>query len=166
MAVNLIDIRTAVQNYLNTSVSVSISALVPDVPSTINRNEEFTFSVTATNAPAPNGISLVNVRYHVRVANSSVAKLIVPATVTARSGASATSTLLVAGALVSQMFLFPADNSLTVGDSDTVAGLKGKAGGAVGTTQILFDIFADPDLDFLFPKNENSPITVTNVNVV
>ena len=170
MAINLQEIRTAFQTYVDTKVSVSISALAPAVPGTINPDEEFTFSVTVTNAStASGGISLVNVRYHIHVANPSVAKLIVPpvATATTRSGPTTAFPTLSPGTQVSEMFLFPISDTLGAGgDSDTISGLKGKSGGAVGTTSIRFDIHADPDLSFLFPTNEISAQASRTLNIV
>ena len=55
------------------------------------------------------------------------------------------------------MFLFPTDNVLGVGDSDTISGLKGK-GLALGNGSIFCHVHADVDLDYLFPKS------LTNLN--
>jgi hypothetical protein len=174
MPINLLDLRGAVQSYLNTKVTVSLSTFAPDVPATINPNEEFSFSVTATNADAANGgVRLVNVRYHLKVVARSVAKLLVPTNsplaligVTARSGPLETDTVLAPGTEVAEMYLFPFNNlgvavdnkTLDVGEADTLSNLKGIAGGGIGATDIKFDILADVDLNFLFPKNENSAV--------
>ena len=174
MAIELKDIRTAVRVYLNTKVAVSISPLVADVPGVISPNEGFTFSVTAINAASTEGgIALRNIRYHLSVANSSVAKLVVPPTTVAITRAipavpvaGTTDITLTPGTQVKEMFLFPlADRTLTTGDTDTISGLKGRAG-ALGNTEINFDILADPDLEFLFPKNENSFTTSRPLSVV
>lgn len=171
MAINLQDIRTAVHDYLATKVTVSISALTPAVPGTLNPNEEFTFSVTATNAATTvGGIKLINVKYHLKVTNSAVAKLIVPPATTAkaRNGPSSSSDTLTPGTQVTEMFLFPVGDKsqLAAGETDTISGLKGKSGVAAGNTQITLECRADPDLDFLFPKNENSAPFPRTVNVV
>jgi hypothetical protein len=55
--------------------------------------------------------------------------------------------------------------TLDVGESDTLSNLRGVAGNGVGTTDIKFDILADVDLDYLFPKSENSAITRREVVV-
>lgn len=169
MAINYLqEIRAAVQNYLDTKVKVSISALVADVPNMISPNEGFTFSITASNANTYNGgIRLVQVSYHLMVENPAVAKLIVPpvATATARSGPSPLAHTLSPGLEVYEMHLFPADHSLNVGDSDTIAGLKGIAKG-LGATNINFHISADPDMDYIFPKYEDSARVTRAVNVV
>lgn len=169
MAVNLLDIRAAVRTYLDTKVVVSISALAPAVPGTINPAEDFAFSITASNAAAAaGGIRLVNVSYHLSVANATVAQFIVPPTsvATARSGPSSLSPPLAPGALVSTMYLFHRDNDLDVGEFDTVANLKGRSGNGVGTTQISAHVHGNPDPDFIFPKAETSPDGVRTVNVV
>jgi len=172
MAIELKDIRTAVRVYLNTKVAGSISTLRPDVLNTLNPNEGFSFSVTATNAAsADGGIALSNVRYHLIVNDTHFARLMVPpitiATTRAISKADGPgSTPLNPGTLVKEMFLFPVDHTFTAGDTDTISGLKGKAGVEAGKTIISLDILADPDLEFLFPRNENSATATQTVDVV
>jgi hypothetical protein len=63
------------------------------------------------------------------------------------------------------MYLFPTDNKLTVGDSDTISALKGKAL-ALGNANINCHIHADPDLDYLFPKGQVGTDGTRNVVVV
>jgi hypothetical protein len=157
MSIELTDLRTAVQVYLNTKVKVSVSELVAAVPNTINPGEGFTFSVTARNAAiADGGIALSNVRYHLRVADSTIGKLIVPPT-TIGTAKSLGGNDLTPGAQVTEMFFFPLDerNRLGQGEADTISGLRGKAG-VLGTTNIRLEILADPDINFLFPRNGNS----------
>jgi len=186
MTIVLRDLRTAVQNYLDTKVTVSISALTPAGGTTIQPNETFTFSVTGTNTAAPDAIRLVNVRYHVKVVNPTVAKLVVPASnpdasgIKYKSGSGGLFTVdLSPNAEVSEMYLFPPVDSgfpfpsdkagdLDPGDSDTITGLKGKAAPALGggITQITCRILADPDLDFLFPQNEDNPSATKALTVI
>jgi hypothetical protein len=189
MAIVLRDIRTAVQNYLDTHVTVTISAPTPASGVTIQPNETFTFSITGTNSASPDAIRLVNVRYHVSVANPAVAKLVVPATnpfpavngitYKARSGFFGPLVDLAPNAEVGEMFLFPSPSSsagpifidragdLDVGDSDTIS-LTGKAGAAAagGNSQISCNIIAEVDLDFLFTKNEDSPTATRSLVVI
>ena len=155
----------------------------------INPNEQFTFSVTATNSSAADAIRLVNVRYQVSVANPAVGKLVVPATNPDANGIRYRGPVgifagplvdLAPNAEVGTMFLFPPASStggpifieragdLDVGDSDTISGLKGKAGPGAGggNSQITCRILAEPDLDFLFPKFEDSPTATRVLNVV
>jgi hypothetical protein len=166
MPIVLSDIRTAVQTYLNTNVTTTISAVVPAVPGTLNPGEEGTFNVTITNAVV-GGIRLTNVVYHLTTSNSSVLNLKVPAAATAvaRSGVSSASPVLAPNAFVTEMFLFPVDNSLDVGDSDSLNGLKVKAIG-LGNADITCHVHADPDENYLFVKGENSTTTNRAVSVV
>ena len=60
------------------SITTTVSVPAPDVPATINPNEEFTFSVTAANTAA-NTIRFVNVTYHLTISPSAVGQLKVPA---------------------------------------------------------------------------------------
>src|SRR5438309_486823 len=81
MTINLRDLRTAVRDYLDSKVTVTISAPTSTSGSNIIQPHEiFTFSIIAKNAASPDGIRLVNVRYHVRTLNPAAAKLVVPAT--------------------------------------------------------------------------------------
>jgi hypothetical protein len=157
MAISLPDLRTACTSYMSASVTTTVSVPVPDVPGTINPNEEFTFSVTATNAALPAGIRLANVVYHLTCSPNTVVQLKVPASPPARSSADATAPTLAVGSFVSGMFLFPTDNALDVGDTDTIAGLKGK-GLALGAGTIYCHVHADPDLNYLLPPG------LTNLN--
>jgi len=158
MTINLQEIRKAVQDYLDHKVNTSISKLTPDVAGTINPDEEFTFSITATNPKTENGgIRLINVRYHLHSTDPAKVKLKVPpvATATARSGYSSSDAVLAPDTLVADMYLFPTEDTLDVDDIDTISGLKGKAL-ALGNPNISFRIYADVDMDYLFPKNQNS----------
>lgn len=173
MAINLQDLRTSVINYVDTKVTVSISALTPSSGASINPNEEFTFKLSATNANAASGgIALKSVIWRVWVQNEAIGKLIVPAApMVARSGLSSGSSVLAAGSQVKEMFLFPpndsAGNYLGVGDIDTIS-LKGKAGAgaAGGSTPIQFKIYADADMDWLFPKSQDSASASKTLSVV
>lgn len=180
MTINLKDIRTAVQNYLNTKVNVSISTVKPQTGTQIGQNEEFCFSITVTNASITNGgIALKNVRYRLWVEYPNVAKLIVPAApLVARNGYYSDSTVLNAGTQVSDMVLFPPTekNYLNVGDSDTIgtinysptAEIRGKSGtpSSGSTTNISFRVYAEVDLDHLFPKHEDSSSALRKITVL
>jgi hypothetical protein len=76
--------------------------------------------------------------------------------------------MLPPGMPVSEMFLFPTSNDNNVLDVDhhnSITGLKGIAGNGIGNTEIRFDVIAEPDLDFLFPKQEHSSISSKVVSV-
>ena len=166
----LTDIRTAVAGYANTNVTTTISTPVPDVPGTVNPDEEFSFNITATNAGAPDGIALINVRYHLSVSGAGV-QLIVPAETLAiaRAGATDSFAQLTPGALVGSMSLFPVSldgQSLGIGDSDALNGLKGKAGSGTGVGTLSVHAHVDPDVDALFPKERLNLSGTRSVNVV
>ncbi|MGH9835195.1 MAG: hypothetical protein ACREBD_29270 [Blastocatellia bacterium] len=178
MPINLLDIRSAVQSYLDTKVTVTLSEFRAEVPNAISPNERFTFDITAANANAANGgLRLINVRYHLKVVNPAKAKLIVPnqgavGGWTPRSGPLETAPELTQGTEVSEMYLFPYNlldapdtKTLNVGESDTITNLEGKAIN-LGATDIQFDILAEVDLDYLIPKNENSSMTSRQLRVV
>jgi hypothetical protein len=183
MTINLRDLRTAVRDYLDSKVTVTISAPTSTSGSNvIPSHAVFTFSITAQNAASPDGIRLVNVRYHLRTLNPAAAKLVVPATNPDVNGIRYKGLLhqpvlaffdLIPNTEHDETFLFPPASpvgttlpidragDLDVGDSDTISGIKGKTGvgggveGAVSGT-ITCRVIAEPDLDFLFPKNEDT----------
>lgn len=173
MPINLQEIRTAVQTYLDTRVTVSISAITPATGSSIQPNENFSFSITVTNASAvAGGIALKNVRYCIWLDNYTVGKIIVPAApMVARTGWLTSDPVLAAGTQVNgNMYLFPPNenNYLDPGESDTIS-LTGRAGAAAaagGTTNIRFKIRAEADLAYLFPKHEDSPSTSRSLVVI
>jgi hypothetical protein len=159
------DIRTAAIAAVTTQVTSTVSAVTADVPVAVSPGEEFTFSVTAANTGA-DAIGLANVTYHLTVPSfPAILQLKVPASPPARASNDPAAATLAVGSFVTSMFLFPTDNKLTVGDSDTISSLKGKAL-ALGNANISFHIHAEPDLDFLFPKGTGGTNGTRNVVVV
>ena len=75
MSIDLSDIPAAVADYLNTQVTTAISTLTP-TSSTLNPNEEASFTVTVTNI---GDVRLTDVKYHVQISPATIAKLKVPA---------------------------------------------------------------------------------------
>lgn len=150
-----------------------------------NEDFTFTLTAKNADA-ANGGVPLRDVVWHVRVDNDAVGKLYVPTTgMTARSSLSTTSdsNKLTTGSQVKEMYLFPnslvfphipalsptllpdlsirfpihfpdSANYLGVGDTDSI-NLKGK-GIAGGVTAIQFKIYANIDMSWLFPDNQNS----------
>ena len=153
MAINLKDIPEAVKDYMNTQINVTITPFVPSAGTSVNPNETFTFDVKATNNGA---IPLKNVKYKVWSVNPNIAKVRVPA--------GGTATDLAGNSLAANddvgVFVFNPSGSvfdLLAGDTDTIH-LTGKAanGASGGTTGIRASVFADIDLDLLFPKGEDT----------
>jgi len=178
MTVVLRDIRTAVQNYLDTHVAVSISPITPKTGTVVNKSELFTFTVSVTNSSAADAIRLVKVRYHLHVQTPAVAKLVVPATNPDAQGITYKNlpggdfaSNLAPNAEVADMYLFPSPSNflgegsgdLDVGDKDTIE-VTGR-GLVVGGTDIKFRVLAEADLDFLFPHFEDSATVVQKVDV-
>jgi hypothetical protein len=160
------DIRQAVRSYLDSRVTCSISTVIPDVPNALSPNEGFTFSITAKNAgnADPDSARLKNIGYHVWIVETAKAKLIVPPA-TKGTAYQASNSIVVLPPIVngkpnevSSYYLVPPEGDfkfLDVDETDTIEGLRGIAK-QLGTFTIKFDIHADPDMDWLFPKNENS----------
>lgn len=164
MTVTLNDLRSAVISYVDTSVTTSISTLVADTPNAISPNEGFSFSVTATNTGAPTGIPLVKVVYHLSISPGSVCKLQVPLVPIARASNDPSAAPLLGGTFVTEMYLFPDNDTLAVGDSDTISGLRGKAL-ALGQATISFDVHAEADLNYVFPTTTTDPDSTRLVSV-
>ena len=167
----LTDIRTAVANYATTNITTSITTLVPDVPGVINPpHEEFTFGVVATNAGAPDGIALVDVRYHLSASGAGVRLIVPPESIAlARASGDATDPTLTPGDIVSTYFLFPITpdgQSLGIGDGDAINGLKGRAGASTGVGTLTVHVHVNPDVDELFPQERTSLNATRPVNVI
>ena len=67
--IELADIPAAVADYLDTNVTTTISTVTPghkhqDV---LTPGQDGTFIVTVENAPSPDGIRLINVKYHLKI---------------------------------------------------------------------------------------------------
>jgi hypothetical protein len=170
------DIRQAVQSYLDNRVSCSISTVIPDGPTVLSPKEGFTFSITAKNAGAadPDSARLKNIGYYVGIVETDKAKLIVPPITKGTAYLSNNSIVplppLVNGKEneVNSYFLRPPEGDfkvLDVGETDTIEGLRGIAK-ELGNFTIKFNIHADPDMDWLFPKDENSGIAARSTRIM
>jgi hypothetical protein len=163
MAINLQEIRSAVISYVDTKVTVSLSEAAPvgGAGDIIGPKEDFNFSIAATNADAAaGGIPLKNLIWHVWIEDDKVAKLYVPfwPTSAVRSGLKSDSPSLKVGALVGEMYIHNLPwPGLGVGQTYTAI-LKGKAGGepSGGTSGVGLKIYADIDVDWLFPKGQDT----------
>jgi hypothetical protein len=160
MAIVLKDLVDAVGNYIANRVQVSITAPDPSTGDEINKNEEFTFAVKVTNPAAVDSIRLKNIRYAVDSQNPASVDLIVPTDpgLVARSGDHATDPILQPGTRVKFMYIFPSDerNVLEEGGETEAITLRGRAISSPANTTIRFRVLADPDLDFLFPKDRST----------
>jgi hypothetical protein len=161
MPIDLTDIPTAVADYLDNQVTTTVSAVSSG--GSIEDGEIGQFSITVTNAAAPDGVRLVNVRYHVIVSPPSVAKLSANGGVLApqRPKNDPNVDPLGNGDLVEEYFIFPNDGFLEQGQLDpgetaTFENLEVK-GLKKGTATIKCHIHADIDQNSLFPTGENSP---------
>jgi hypothetical protein len=182
MAINLQELRAAVQSYVDSSVKVKISDITPQSGTQLGPNEEFTFNVSADNTIAgSNAIRLINVRYHIKLSPTGAAKLLAPNsttvlnTVRAFNNPQGTGAPFALNQPVDEMYVFSTSafildrpNELSPGDIDTITGLKGKAGSAPGggTTNIQARVLADPDLDYLFPKDQDTATATKVLNIV
>ena len=79
MSIALKDLPAAVETYLETLVTCTVSPIVPDVPNTMTVNERGRFSITVTNAAAPDGVRLTNIKHHVSIEPINRGMLVVPA---------------------------------------------------------------------------------------
>jgi hypothetical protein len=168
MAINLQDLPKAVRAYLDEKVTVTISDPTPSGGTFIEPDETFTFRVDVFNASAANGgIPLINVRYSIRVEHPDVLKIHVPTTGSSLDGSGHT----IAPGTEVGFFEFnpdsPASSTLQVGEADGL-NFRGKAGPnrAGGSTRIQAKILADPDINALFPRNEDSSPGIRSVTVV
>lgn len=161
MSINLKDIRTAVINYVDTQITISVSNLI-SAGASINPGETFSIKLGATNADAASdGMPLKGLVWHVLVQDDAVAKLIVPGEpMLARSGLAKSLPTLAAGSQVREMYLSPraaSGNRLGVGDTESVTVSCRAGSSSVGGACFIFaKVYANPDPDWLFPKEQDS----------
>jgi len=157
MSIELSDIAAAVGTYLDTNVTTTISAVTPTKPKqdVLTPGQDGAFSVTVTNASAPEGVKLINVRYHMKISDDTVAKFVAPGGLVLAAFPSLNSTTPIKdGTLVGEMFVENVlDNQLDVGDSDTINLTLHciKQGDAKATGHI----HADVDQSDLFPTSQS-----------
>ncbi len=141
----------------------------------INPGEEFTIRLTATNDPyfvssgaGHVGVRLVNVRWHVRVVNTTPVNIVVPnSPLDAREGPTDDLPLLTAGDHVPELYVFPRHGKsiLVPGETDTVE-LRGIAL-ATGTILVMFNLVADVDDDWLdLADQEGNPLAALGTGQV
>jgi hypothetical protein len=168
MSINLPDLPQAVRAYLNGKVTVTVSSLTPASGSSINPGETFSFSVNVSNASGANGgIALTNVRYQIRVANPNVIRIRVPS---AGTSLDSSGQPIAANSEVGFLEFNPSspDTSyLQIGETDSLS-FTGRAGSNQqgGSTTISAKILANPDINALFPRNEDSTAVTRSVTVV
>jgi hypothetical protein len=167
MSIELADIPAAVADYLDSNVAITISEVTPTDPTqdVLTPGQDGTFTVTMTNASAPDGVRLINVQYHVKVSDENVAQLIVPTIFGLECFDNlASTTALKPGTPRTDMFVrLVTDPALDVGDSDPFhlqlhSVLQGDA-------KITCHIHADVDESSLFPTSQspNGHVSVTVV---
>ncbi len=156
MPIKLSDIPNAVADYMNAKVTTVVSRVTADSGS-LNPEEEGTFTVTVTNAAAPDGVRLTNVVHHLRISPAGTALLKVPgsAAILTREGLSQTSQQIPRNTFVDAMYVTHFFGILEVGETLEVT--FEVLGVDEGNATITCDIHADIDQASLFPLGENSP---------
>jgi hypothetical protein len=130
--VTLGDIRAALQEYLDSEVESEVDPVEPDSPGSLGLPPETgTFTVRVKNADEPTGVRLVNVRHHLTMEPSGEFPdppnrvwFLAPLTPPARATNDSTAPVLLAGTRHKEMYVFPLDPVLEVGDTDTIVGLQ------------------------------------------
>src|SRR6266545_2881764 len=154
MTIALTDIPDAVADYLNTQVTTAVSPVTAKGPKqdVLTPSRDGVFTVTATNGDATKGVRLLDVIYHLKVADESVLKFIAPssAIVVAFEDAKAT-TVIAGGTVVSEMFVrLEIETTLDAGQVGTALHLDAHCIDQ-GQTSITAHVHADVDQNQLFP---------------
>jgi len=159
--INLREIRNAVVFYIDDRVKSTFKISPIAGQNDINPGEKFNIELKVTNAAGnpDQAIELINLRYRLEMKDSAVAKLIVPSkavgTVPGKQEGDEVA--------VMTLTLKPNNDRLLEGETQTLT-LKGKAL-AKGKTDLTFDVLADPDLNYLFPKSTSTVDFTAKVNV-
>jgi len=158
MPIELVDIPAAVADYLDTQVVTVVSAVTPHQArqDVLTPGADGVFTVTVTNAPAPDGVRLINVSYHVRISDGSIAQLVVPPSAALASFDTLTGgTPLPAGSTRTAMFVRPlTDAVLDVGASSPPLQIDVRCVHR-GDAKITCHIHADIDRGDLFPTSQS-----------
>jgi hypothetical protein len=158
MPIDLIDIPAAVAEYLDTQVTTAVSGVTPKEPrqDVLTPGQDGTFTVSVTNAAAPDGIRLVNVTYHIKINNGSVAELIAPGSQLAAAYDRLDSTApLPAGSGQTAMYVKVAGATiLDAGDSQPELRIDVRCLDQ-GQAKITCHIHADVDQSDLFPSSQS-----------
>jgi len=168
MAIILRDIHDAVVDYFSNQVVASIT-VEPLKGNEINPGENFNIKLTAKNSAdnKDQGVQISNVCYYVEVDHVGRATLTVPdaSTAVAYSDLNQSSKPLTPGKTGLQfMFLFPPDNILEPGDTDTLP-IEGEAVKG-GTPTLTFRLYGNVDLGYLFPVKQTSVDFKLDVSIV
>lgn len=157
VSINLFDIPAATSAYIDDQVDVKVNR----VTGNLQHNEEGTFTVKVTNAPAPNGVRLTEISLHVTVEPTGIVSLKPPgsALLTARATADLDDTPLKTTDRVDEMFVFflasggdiEPNATLDVGELLELE-LEFEADNP-GTASIKCHIHASVDPDDLFPRS-------------
>jgi hypothetical protein len=158
MPIDLVDIPAAVADYLDSQVTTTVSPVMPKRANqdVLTPGQTGTFTVTATNAGSPDGVRLINVAFHVKISDESVAQLIVPDGAFVSSYATLTSIApLTPGSSHAAMFLrLPVDTTLDVGDIQPPIRIDVRCLDQ-GDAKITCHVHADIDESDLFPTSQN-----------
>ncbi|HEX6931650.1 MAG TPA: hypothetical protein VF162_05885 [Streptosporangiaceae bacterium] len=157
MPIDLVDIPAAVSDYLGSQVTTTVSPVIPKPgQGVLTPGQAGTFTVTATNAGSPDGVRLINVAFHVKISDDTVAQLIVPDSAIVSSYATLASvTPLTPGSSHPAMFLRThAGTTLDVGDIQPPIHIDVHCLDK-GDAKITCHIHADIDESDLFPNSQN-----------
>lgn len=167
MTINLADLPMAVRSYLDNKVQVTVE-LKQDTGNVLNPGEACHILVSVKNAAASSGgIALTNVRYQLAVRDPAMVKFFAPPrgkSIDIQGQPIAVDTLV-------GFFTYNPDDAnqsyLSVGETNVIR-FNGRTGGtpAGGSTTISVRIQADPDINAIFPRNENSTAGVVSALVV
>ncbi|HMV68735.1 MAG TPA: hypothetical protein PKA64_17925 [Myxococcota bacterium] len=163
MPVSLAELRAAAAAYCASSVTTTVDAPAPGGGGRgpVGASTEFKFNVRSSNPPAASGgIQLKNVVYHVQVSGPAVLRApyrdahgVARATLAGgqplADGWEGTEYYLSPTSLV-----VPGGDALSVlapGDTDSILGLPARTTGS-GTVTLKARVYADVDLDYLFPR--------------
>lgn len=162
MSIVLHDIPAAVHDYIDKLVTIKVTEVESTTPkhTVLTSGDTGAFTVTAFNGGVPNGIRLINVLYHVSIADvtagkGAIAKLLVPDVAIGETFADKeTTTPLKPGDKRVEFFVRLPDATLGQGDTDelplTVICVN------PGDATITADVHADVDPDSLFPNSESA----------
>jgi hypothetical protein len=158
MPIALSDIPQSVDDYLKQHVTTTVSPITPTKPNqdVLTPGQDGSTTITVTNAAAPDGIRLIDLVYHVKISDDSVAFLIPPQSALVHSSHDIAGTdLIEADEKPTEMFVrVDISTTLDPGATTTPININVHCKDQ-GEAELTCHVHADIDQSDLFPTSRN-----------
>jgi len=168
MTIALSDLPAAVRDYLDNEVDVEIGKLT----SGLQPGESGSFTVRVTNAAAPRGIRLVDLKYHLTTSDEDILQLEVPGSpiFITRASTDPNGPALPRNDFVREMVVFPLGDFADFGPTLDVGAVQEieftYRGTGAGAGKIRCHVHGTIDESTLFPGNVRSKVDQIDADII